>query len=269
MATVASLMMYDQPDRVRSANDALWIAIRDRLRAKGFAAPDALDRSGEYHSYWLRPDLVFAQTCGYPYVSELKGKVRLVATPAFSYSGGNGAKRASFIVVREDSPAQSLEDMRRQRAAINDWGSNSGMNLLRIAVAPLAGGEHFFSGVVVTGGHLASIAAIREGRADVAAIDSITWGLHARHAPDKIAGVRIVGETPMGPGLPYITRLDASDAEVAALRGAISDALSDPALKDTVDVLGMTGIEPLGDSDYAELERFRDEALRLGYPKVA
>jgi hypothetical protein len=34
-------------------------------------------------------------------------------------------------------------------------------------------------------------------------------------------------------------------------------------------VLGITGIEFLNDSDYAELERFRDEALRLGYPKVA
>jgi ABC-type phosphate/phosphonate transport system substrate-binding protein len=269
MTTVASLMMYDMPDRVRSANDALWIAIRDRLRAKGFAAPDVLDRSGEYHSYWLRPDLALAQTCGYPYVSELKGKVRLVATPAFSYSGGKGAKRASFIVVREDHPAQSLGDLRGQRAAINDWLSNSGMNLLRISVAPLAGGKPFFSDVVVTGGHLASIAAIREGRADVAAIDSITWGLHARHAPDKIAGVRILAETPMGPGLPYITRSDASDEEVVALRDAISDALSDPALKDAVDVLGISGIEFLDDTDYAELERFRDEALRLGYPKVA
>lgn len=267
--TVATLMMYDQPDRVRSANDALWIAIRDRLRAKGLSAPDVLDRSGHYHDSWLRTDLVLAQTCGYPYVSELKGKVRLVATPAFSYPGGKGAKRASLIVVREDSTAQSLEDLRGQRAAINDWLSNSGMNLLRISVAPIAGGKPFFSEVVVTGGHIASIAAVREGQADVAAIDSITWGLHARHAPEKVAGVRILGETPMGPGLPYITRHDASDAEVAALRDAISDALGDPSLKDVVDVLGITGIEILDDGDYAELERFRDEALRLGYPKVA
>ena len=267
--TVASLMMYDQPDRVLSANDALWIAIRDRLRAKGLAVPDALDRSGHYHDSWLRPDLALAQTCGYPYVSELKGKVRLVATPVFSYPGGKGAKRASFIIVGEASAAQALEDLRGGRVAINDWLSNSGMNLLRMSVAPLAGGKPFFSDVIVTGGHLASIAAVREGRADVAAIDSITWGLHARHAPEKIAGVRILAETPMGPGLPYITRHDASDAEVAVLRDAISDALADPSLEAAVDTLGITGIEILDDGDYAELERFRDEALRLGYPKVA
>src|SRR5262245_52721169 len=124
---VASLMMFDQPAEARSANDALWVAVRDRMRAGGFDAPDALDRQGTYNSYWLQPDLVFAQTCGYPYVAELKGRVRLVATPVFSYPGGKGAKRASYIVVREDAAAGSLEDLRGQRVAINDWLSNSGM----------------------------------------------------------------------------------------------------------------------------------------------
>jgi ABC-type phosphate/phosphonate transport system substrate-binding protein len=266
---IASLMMYDNPDVVRSANDALWAAIRDRMRKAGFDEPDALDRAGEYHSYWLRPELALGQTCGFPYVSELKGKVRLVATPVFSYSGGKGARRASFIVVGETDPAKSIADVRGKRAVINDWLSNSGMNLLRIAVAPHAGGRPYFSDVTVSGGHIASIAAIREDRADVAAIDSITWGLHARHAPEKIAGVKIIGETPMGPGLPYITRSDAGDAEVAALRAAISGAIADPSIAQAVDVLGITGIEIFDDTVYAELEHFRDEAIRMNYPKVA
>ena len=266
---VASLMMYDQPDRVRGANDALWAAIRDRMRAAGFAAPDTLDRNGEYHSFWLRPDLALAQTCGFPYVRELRGKVRLVATPVFSYPGGSGARRASFIVVGEDDPVRRVEELRGRRAAINDQLSNSGMNLFRIAIAPHAGGDRFFSDVVVTGGHLASIAAIREGRADVAAIDSITWGLHARHAPETLRGVRILTETPMGPGLPYITRLEASEAEVAALRNAIVEALTDPATREAVDMLGISGIEILDDDDYAELDRLHEEACRLSYPNVA
>ena len=42
--SVASLMMYDRPDVVRGANDALWTGIRDRMRRAGFDAPDALDR---------------------------------------------------------------------------------------------------------------------------------------------------------------------------------------------------------------------------------
>lgn len=266
---VASLLMYDQPKVVQGANDALWAALRDRLRARSLDVPEALDRSGSHDSYWLRPDLVFGQTCGYPYVSELKGRVRLVATPVFRYSGGKGARRASFIVVREDDPAQTIADLAGKRAVINDWLSNSGMNLLRIAVAPHAKNGRFFSSIMVSGGHMSSIAAIREDRADTAAIDSITWGLHARYAPETIAGIRIIGETPMGPGLPYITRLSASDAEVAALRDSLADVIADPDNAEALDVLGLTGVEIFSDTEYAELEGFRDEARKLGYPKVA
>lgn len=266
---VASLLMYDQPAVVQGANDALWAALRDRLRARGLAVPDLLDRSGSHDSYWLRDDLVFGQTCGYPYVQELKGKVRLLATPVFRYAGGRGARRASFVVVREDDPATDIADLAGRRAAINDWLSNSGMNLLRIAVAPHAKEGRFFSDVTVTGGHMASIAAIREGRADTAAIDSITWGLHARHAPETVAGIKIIGETPMGPGLPYITRLATLDADVAAIRDSLSEVIADPANAAALDVLGLTGIETFSDAEYAELEGFRDEARKLGYPKVA
>jgi ABC-type phosphate/phosphonate transport system substrate-binding protein len=266
---VASLLMYDKPDPVQRANDALWAALRDRLRARGLDVPDALDRSGSHDSYWLRPDLVFGQTCGYPYVSELKGRVRLVATPVFRYPGGKGARRASYIVVREDDPAHTIADLAGKRVAINDWLSNSGMNLLRIAVAPHAKDGRFFSDVIVTGGHMASISAIRDGRADTAAIDSITWGLQARHAPESVAGIRIIGETPMGPGLPYIARLSTSDAEIAALRESFAEVIADPANAAALDALGLIGIEVFSDADYAELEAFAAEARRLGYPKVA
>lgn len=266
---VASLMMYDSPEAVRRANDALWAALRDEMRERGLDAPEGLDRENGHEAYWLRPDLAFAQACGFPYVCELRGRVRLVATPAFRFPGGEGARRASFVVVRDDDDVRRVADLAGRRVAINDWLSNSGMNLLRLTVAPLATEGRFFADVLVTGGHMASIAAVRAGRADVAAIDSVTWGLHARHAPESLAGVRILAETRAGPGLPYITRLSASDDEVAALRESLRAVLGNPAHADVIDALGLTGIELLSDADYAELEAFEAEARRLGYPKVA
>jgi ABC-type phosphate/phosphonate transport system substrate-binding protein len=266
---VASLMMYDKPEAVQRANDALWSAIRDEMRARGFDAPEALDRKDEHEAYWLRPDLAFAQACGFPYVCALKGRVRLVATPAFRFAGGKGARRASFVVVRHDDEARRIADLAGRRVAINDWQSNSGMNLLRRSIAPFAKEGRFFAEVIVTGGHMASIAAVQAGRADVASIDSVTWGLHVQHAPEALAGIRILAETPAGPGLPYITRLSASDAEVTALRDSLSAVIGSPAHAGVIDALGLTGIELLSDADYAELEAFDAEARRLGYPKVA
>lgn len=265
----ASLAMYDSVPPVRTANDRLWQGIRDRMRAAGFEAPDALDRAISYDGIWLEPDLVFAQTCGYPYVSQLQGKVRLVATPVFEYPGGKGTERVSFLIVRRGSPAQDLADLRGAVAAINDRHSNSGMNLFRAAVMSLAVDGKFFASVTVTGGHLASIKAVQAGEVDVASIDTVTWGMLERHAPHMLDGLRILAETPAGPGLPYITRLMASDAEVEALRKAIADTIADPALADAVAALGLKGIEILGDDDYDRLDAYRREAERLGYPIIA
>jgi ABC-type phosphate/phosphonate transport system substrate-binding protein len=265
----ASLAMYDSVPPVRAANIRLWQGIRDRLRAAGYEAPEALDLETSHDDVWLKPDLVMAQTCGYPYVSLLKGKVRLVATPAYGFSGGEGTERLSFIIVPEGSPAKSLADLRGKVAVINDWGSNSGMNLFRAAVVPLASDGRFFSEIRVSGGHVPSIKAVRESEADVASIDTVTWGMLAMHRPEMVAGVRILAETPSGPGLPFITRLDASDDEVEALRNAIADTIADPAYADAVEALGLKRIEILGDADYDRLDVYRREAERLGYPIIA
>lgn len=265
----ASLRMYDSWPPVQAANDRIWQGIRDRMRAAGYEAPEALDREIDYHDIWLKPDLVLAQTCGYPYVSLLRGKVRLVATPVFAYPGGQGTERVSFIIVAEDSPARHLEDLHGKIAIINDWGSNSGMNLFRAAVMPHARDGKFFSEIKVSGGHIFSIKAVQEGQADAAAIDTVTWGMVAKHAPDRLTGVRILADSPSGPGLPYITRLSASDEEVEALRAAIAATIADPAYADAVEALGLKGIEILGDGDYDRLDGYRREAERLGYPIIA
>jgi ABC-type phosphate/phosphonate transport system substrate-binding protein len=265
----SSLAMYDSVPPVRAANDRLWQGIRDRLRAAGYEAPDMLDQETPHDDVWLKPDIVLAQTCGYPYVSYLKGKVRLVATPAYDFAGGEGTERVSFIIVPEASQAQSLEDLRGKIAAVNDWGSNSGMNLFRAALMPLARGGKFFSEVRITGGHLPSIKAVQAGDADVASIDTVTWGMLDRHRPDMLSGVRIIAETPSGPGLPFITRLTASDAEVEALRHAISATIADPAYVDAMAALGLKRIQILGDDDYDRLDAYRREAERLGYPIIA
>lgn len=266
---VASLLMYDRPEPVARANDALWAGVAARLGKRGLEAPAALDRAAAYDSYWLRDDLLLAQACGFPYVKKLAGHVRLVATPVYRWPGGDGARRASFIIVREDDKAKDLAAMRGRRAAVNDHLSNSGMNLFRRAVAPLAEGRTFFSTVIVTGGHAASIDAVRDGTADIAAIDSVTWGLFAAHAPERLAGLRILSETALGPGLPLITAPKTGDADLTTIRAALADAIADPTLADAVDVLGLTGLETLNDQAYAELARLESEALALGYPALA
>ncbi|MBB1249254.1 phosphate/phosphite/phosphonate ABC transporter substrate-binding protein [Rhizobium sp. G21] len=230
---------------------------------------DGLDRQSHYHAVWSEPDLIFSQTCGYPYVMELREKVRLVATPIYAFAGGEGTDRASFVIAHENHPGLTLSDFRGARAAINDWMSNSGMNLFRAAIAPLAGGKPFFGSIMVSGGHVASVDAVREGLADIASVDTVTWGLLEKHAPERLAGVRIVSETPRGPGLPFITRGTTSDVELAAIRSALMDVLADPDYKSVLDTLGLKGVAILSDGDYQRLDDLRRRADAQGYTALA
>lgn len=265
----ATLSMYDMEGPVRRANDLFWTALSQNLRERGLAVPERLDRESHYHAVWSEPDLIFSQTCGYPYVMELRGKVRLVATPIYEFPGGQGSERASFVIAHESHPGRTLADFRGARAAINDWMSNSGMNLFRASIAPLAGEKPFFGSIRVSGGHVASIDAVRDGLADIASVDTVTWGLLEKHAPKRLEGVRIVAETPRGPGLPFITRGTTSDAELAAIRSALADVIADPANADILATLGLTGVAMLSDSDYQRLDDLRREAEEQGYPALA
>jgi ABC-type phosphate/phosphonate transport system substrate-binding protein len=258
--------MYVDPPVVREATRQLWAHLRGSLRAAGLVGvPDALDETYSHDAAWLDPNLLLAQTCGYPFATRLRGQVRLVATPCYDHPGCEGALGASFIVVRADDPARSIADLAGRRAAINDPSSNSGYNLLRATVAPHAHGLPFFSGVVETGGHRASLVAIADGTADAAAIDCVTFGNIQRHAPERLGGLRILAETPKTPGLPLITRAAASDAEVATLRAALDSAVADPAMA----ALGIRGFAMLAEADYDAVLQVERDAVALGYPIIA
>jgi len=148
-ALVASLGMYDFPWTAK-ANDALWTALADRLRAAGIDAPSGLARGADLHETWRDPRLILGQTCGYPYVATLRGRVALVATPIYAFAGCQGAWHRSFLLAGKRQARRSLADFAGARAALNARDSNSGMNLFRAMIAPLAHGRPFFGKVIVT-----------------------------------------------------------------------------------------------------------------------
>lgn len=263
---LASLAMYVTPQPLADATAELWSFLRHYIAQAGLSdLPESLDTTIPYDEAWLREDLFFSQTCGYPYVKRLRGKVRLVATPVYGDPGCNGPLMRSFIVVRRASTFASLQDLRGATAAINSPDSNSGANLLRAMVAPLARNGRFFGGIVRTGSHGGSIDAVSNGQADCAAIDCITFANLQRFTPARIEGVRILAETPATPGLPFITGGEVSDAEVALMREALVAAISAPSLSGVCDILGLVDVAMLTDADYEPVLSLARGALETGY----
>ncbi|HWT58371.1 MAG TPA: PhnD/SsuA/transferrin family substrate-binding protein [Rhizobium sp.] len=258
----ASIAMYLTPQPLADATAELWSFLRHYLSQAGLTdLPETLDRTVAYDEAWVRPDLLLSQTCGYPFASRLRGKVRLVATPVYDHPGCDGPLMRSFIIVRTGASLRRLEDLRGTTAAINSPDSNSGSNLFGAAVAPLAREGRFFGRIIETGSHSGSIAAVVEGRADSAAIDCITYANIRRFDSGHVEGVRIIAETPKGPGLPFITSGNASDEKVHLLRGALAAAVKEPALVATRATLGLVDFTVLSKADYEPLLSLAGEAL--------
>ena len=263
-----ALSMYDLPG-LQWANDRLWAAVRGRLEAAGLSdLPQALDRESPVGEVWTDPGLLLAQTCGYPFVKQLSRRVRLVATPRYRAEGCRGPFHSSVVIVRAEERAQGLAGVKGARLALNDEASGSGMNLLRAAVAPLAGGQPFFGTVAVTGSHLASIRAVATGHADVAAIDAVTWAHVGRLEPDLISGLRPLAWTSSSPGLPLITAGDVDEPTLAALQGALDDAAHDPSLVDVRQALLLDGFSLLREPHYHAVLHLEQRAIDLGYPRL-
>ena len=194
---IASLAMYDMAP-VQAANDRFWSAIR----AVFGDGPASLTRDADLWTVWRSPDLLFAQTCGMPYRTHLHGQVDLVGTPDYGLPDCPPGHYRSAFVVRADAPVAALSELNRPRFAYNEALSQSGWAApgTHLARAGIALGE-----LVQTGAHAASARAVADGRADLAALDALTWALLQAHDP-LAQDLRVLAWTEPTPGLPYITR---------------------------------------------------------------
>ncbi len=196
-------------------NEAFWEAIRARL---GYGH-EKLSDAADYWSVWQDPDLLFSQTCGYPYRAKLHGKVQLIGTPDYGLADCPPGYYYSVIVARADDPRETLEEFDGADFAYNEALSQSGWaapigHMLDKNIRP--------GKLIQSGAHASSLHLVADGRADFAGIDAVTYQmLHRSGMADQI---KIIDRTPATPGLPFITgpRFDPEQI-FAAVTSAIGD----------------------------------------------
>ncbi|MEQ9638928.1 MAG: PhnD/SsuA/transferrin family substrate-binding protein [Alphaproteobacteria bacterium] len=248
--------MYDM-DPLRAAFDAWYAAILERLKAAGLDAAFDDEPDGETDDAAER---LLWQTCGYPLTHDLRGTVQLVATPVYRAEGCEGTDYRSAIVVREEERGRDLRALGGRIAAVNAMDSQSGMNALRHAAAPHTRDGEFFEQVLLTGTHAASAAAVRDGAADVAAIDCVTWALLRAHDSYTVDGLRVLGWTEPAPGLPWVAPLGTDAERLATLR----EALAAPAPPELL----IERFEVLAADAYDVILAQEQQAIDQGYPEL-
>ena len=266
--SLASFPWYDLAE-IRWAQDVLWSAIGRELRERGWLeVPATLDRSQAYTAQWANAELLLSQACGYDVLYGFADALRLVATPRFAAPGCEGPSYSSYIVVRDRSPYEKLEDLRGGRAAINAPTSHSGANALRQRTAPLQEEGRFFASVRTSGSHEVSLRLIREDEVDVAAIDCVTHALFGQHRPAALAGTRVLESTPLVPAPPFVTAATMTLERVDELRDALRSALADPDTRAARDALLLEGIDELPLRAYEPIAVMRRAADALGYREI-
>jgi ABC-type phosphate/phosphonate transport system substrate-binding protein len=199
------------------------------------------------HAAWRDPTVVLTQVCGGPLVDRLHDTLRPVGAFRLGTPGADGHRyRSVLLATRPGAPA----DFARPGvvAAANSPDSLSGWTSLVAGLVTAAG--RWPGDVIWTTAHAESLRALRERRADVAAIDATTLALLHRIDPGVTEGLFDIGRGPWIPSPPIAVRAGTSDARVAELRAAFADLAADPALDDVRAQLLIDGFVPLDLDDY-------------------
>ncbi len=262
---IASLPWYDLPE-TRVYTDAFWHAVADQLRRGGVnMVPDTLERDLHHEEQWAHPSLMFTQACGYDVALDHGRFLRAIAAPCFLWPGCTAHYYSSYIVVRAHESVHSLDELRGMRAVINSVSSHSGTNSLRAMIAPLSRDGRFFSEVVESGAHVASLELLHNRRADVACIDCVTWGLLHQYRPEVLVGLRVLTATPLAPAPPYVTSMRYGRVFSRKLQNALVRVMNDPETASLRTVLGIGSVALIDNTLYQRILDFEAVAVEHAY----
>ncbi|WP_209008428.1 phosphate/phosphite/phosphonate ABC transporter substrate-binding protein [Roseibium polysiphoniae] len=266
-----ALPMYDWPE-VRAATEVLECELSRAIFKAVDIHPNQIwnwrPDQDELPTRWANRGLLLSQTCGYPLVTFLQGKVEPLLTPHYDAPGCEGPLYCSHILVRAGSGFDRLEDLEGKRAAFNSRDSQSGYNAFRHCVAQVAGGKAFFGETLETGGHLKSMEAVAAGKADVCCTDAVCLDLVRRVRPGLFSALKAIGRSRQVPGLPLVTAAGHPRSVIENIRAAAVSVFEARNTQESRERLGIRGFSVLSSDDYRPLIEMRLEAENLGYPEL-
>jgi len=212
------------------------------------------------------PSLWFGQTCGYPLMTGLRDTMTPISVPIFNVDGCDHTGYSSLLIVAEDSKINTLDQCQGLRAVINTRDSNSGMNVLRHAVATFNRQGKFFGEIMISGSHLQSLTEVANKNADIAAIDCVSYRLIEDTWPELAARVRSIGFSAKTCGLPFVMpNPGVENNNMEGITDNLNQALS---LLDNHHKkrLHLNGFEEVDIGEYQGILDLEISAQKAGYP---
>lgn len=202
---------------------------------------------------WARNDLGLALMCGLPFAQRETRPVLVAAPIPSPVRYGGQPVYFSDLVVRADSPAQSLEDTFGGVVGytLNDSMSGGVAFLNYLQPFQEQRQKRLYRAAVGELIHARGvIEAIHSGRVDVGPLDSYYHDLLKLHEPELTAKVRTVATTMPTPIPPLIATAPMTDGELERLRSALLATATAPEIAPVMERLLLQGFAISAPDDY-------------------
>jgi ABC-type phosphate/phosphonate transport system substrate-binding protein len=267
---IANARMYAVTPEV----ETLWRALLAQVASEADVTLEYLPHPAPrpLEDLWSRPDLGAVLMCGYPIALELADVQPIAAPiPRVPWAAGQAVYRTDLI-VREDAPYGRLEDTFGGRAGWTVAHSHSGFNAFRHHLLAYRTGQRprlyrEMATNLVTARNV--LDAVRERRIDVGPLDAYWHLLIARHAPQLVAGVRVLASTALAPMPAFVASPSLPSAQVARLRAAFAGAATRKWFAELADPLLLEGFAVVDRAVFELTLEWDREAQVAGYAEPA
>ena len=170
----------------------------------------------------LTGQLDAAWICGFPFI-KYRDELSIVAVPLYL----GQPLYQSYVIVRHESDADRIDDLRGHVHAFSDPDSNSGFLVTRHLLSSVGDTPaSFFRRSFFTWGHRNVVRAVAAGLADSGSVDGYVWDVMAEIEPDLIGATKVIRKSEWL-GFPPVACLRANK-DVAAVKRLEASLLSMP-----------------------------------------
>jgi phosphate/phosphite/phosphonate ABC transporter binding protein len=208
-----------------------------------------------------RGEIDLAAFSPYGYLRAQQGGIGL--RPLVTVIADGSARSAGYVVVRDDSPVRTVEELKGARVAFVDPASTSGW--LMSSALLLKKGVHpskDLGGAAFLGSHDAVLDAVLAGTFDAGAVYQGALAMWGSRNTASVHRFRIVGKTSRMPRDVYCVRKDAPEGLADALLALLADfSTLHPDGRTVLDPMSVNGFVRVDDSAFDELREV-DQLVR-------
>jgi ABC-type phosphate/phosphonate transport system substrate-binding protein len=144
------------------------------------------------------------------------------------------------------------------------------MNVLRHKISeeidPPPVGEPFFDQVLFSGSHVDSMKLVVSGKADVAAIDAVSFFHCQNENLLEVGKLKVIGQSTYTPGLPFIIPR-VRDIDKSVIIDGLNKCLAEISTRSS-EILKIQSFLSISHEEYQPIKQMELDAISNGYPEL-